>query len=100
MIDLDSTRLVTLKKCPQCKEPNLNFINLFAIKDFDKRNYVDLFCSNCLIIVEKDKYGRVIRVTNFRNEQNERRSHVRFLLPAPKKQPLLAFLIKRSDLHG
>ena len=100
MDDLDSTRLMTLKRCPQCKNPNLTFINIFAVKDFSNRDYVDLFCADCLIVVEKDKYGRVISVTNLRDKQNEKRSHVCFLLAAPKKKPLLAFLIKRSDLHG
>ncbi len=100
MNDLDSTRLVTLKRCPQCKKPDLTFINLFTIREFERREYVDLYCPNCLIVVEKDKYGRVINVTNFGNKQNEKRSHACFLLAAPKKRPPLAFLIKRSDLHG
>ena len=99
---MDSSDLLTrgnIKRCPRCNKMDLSIINLFSVREFEEQGYLDLFCPNCMISVEKDRYGRTIRIIDFRN-RHEASSPIRALLEAPKGQSFKAFLIKRSDLHG
>lgn len=93
---LESISLVNLKRCPECNNCNLNILNLFSVKDFEEQGYVDLFCPQCKSIIEKDRYGRTVRVTKHL-ETNKTRGII--FLPAPKTRLFKAFLIKRSDVN-
>lgn len=103
---LESITLVNLKRCPDCNNCNLNIINLFSVKDFEERGYIDLFCPQCMSIIEKDKYGRTMRITKHGDTKKDcfkphfsLRARANIFLPSPKTKPFNAFLVKRSDFN-
>lgn len=103
---LESISLINLKRCPSCNQNDLTVINLFSVKAFEEQGYIDLFCPHCMYSIEKDRYGRTIRLTSFSNEKKRYfkphfslTAKTKIFLPSPKAQRVNAFLIKRSDLN-